>query len=327
MRIGVIGYGSIGERHVENILSTYPHATVDVLTKRKDISQNIKNVTFFASKVAFFKQEHDVFFITNETHKHANTILECLKYHPKGIFIEKPLSHTSQDISRIRKAIKKHKTVFFVAYCLQFFKPLQELKRVIDSGTIGNVFAMRVMAGKDVRTWRKRDYTKTYSSKSKGGGVMLDLIHEMNYPGWLLGEKLHFLNGAYGRIMLPTGPEDIAQSNYKTARGIVVSIHQDYLQSPGMRMCEVFGDRGTAIWSRTLRRGSEENQLDINFPENGQSKKITAGGNDMYLAELKFFMEHIHKGSSYSNFEEAVQDMKNVDLFKKNGIRIAKIKR
>lgn len=325
MRIGVIGLGSIGERHVRNIQALFPGARIDILTSRRSWEGTSPRTVLYASSAAFFKEKHDVYFITNDTGKHAATILRCLKQSPKGVFVEKPLSHTSQDIRKLRRALTRYRGVFFVAYCLQYFAPLRVLKGVLESGAIGKAVMMRVSAGKDMRTWRTRDFKKSYSSNARrGGGVILDLIHEINYPAWLLGEKLSFVSGAWGRIMLPIGAEDIAESTYVSSKGTVVSIHQDYMQTPGMRSCEVFGEKGTAVWSRVLRRGSEENQIRIESSRKTVVKRVRAGGNDMYLAELRAFMHNVRTGRRSSNFEEAAQDLVNADALKRMGARISR---
>ena len=193
MNIGIIGLGSIGERHARNLQTLYPRARIDILTKRRTWNSAAPNTRLIAGEKAFFDVGHDVYFITNESGKHAATVMRCLKRSPKGIFVEKPLCVNARDAKRIEPAVAKYHGVFFVGYCLQYFKPLVMLKNVLESGAIGVPFAMRVAAGKDMRTWRSRDWRKSYSSAKGEGGVIFDLIHELNYPSWLLGEPIPFV--------------------------------------------------------------------------------------------------------------------------------------
>ncbi|MCK5211118.1 Gfo/Idh/MocA family oxidoreductase, partial [Candidatus Parcubacteria bacterium] len=94
MKIGIIGFGSIGNRHYQN-LKKY-NFDIKILTKRKDIS--LKNIVSswddFSADADF-----DIIFVTNETAKHFETIKKCIKLKPKAIFIEKPLSHNIKGLN------------------------------------------------------------------------------------------------------------------------------------------------------------------------------------------------------------------------------------
>lgn len=309
MTFGIIGLGSIGERHARNIRSLFPGADIHVLTKRRTFD-GISNIRLENDAKKFFSETHDIYFVTNETAKHTGTILQCLKQKPRGIFVEKPLTHTPRDIARIRAALKKAPTVFFVGYCLPFSKPLQIMKRLLASGTIGDVRAMRVSVGSDLRTWRKTDYRSRYSSDaSRGGGVVLDLIHEINYPAWLLGEKIRLVAGYVARVALPIRAEDIAESIFVSENGTIISIHQDYFQTPGGRFCALYGSAGTITWD-----GS--GTLTVQTKSKIRRTNVEEDRNVMYKKELAWFIKHVRSGTSAGNFEEAAHDVINAENLK-----------
>ena len=312
MTIGVIGLGSIGERHTRNIQRMYPHASVDILTKRTSWNGAAKGTTPIQNERKFFQREHDIYFITNETNKHARTILKCLAQKPRGIFVEKPLSHTMADIPRIATIAKKQRTVLIVGYNLQYFKPLRELKKLLKKGSIGTLLAMRIAVGRDIRAWRMRDYRKTYSAQgSKGGGVVLDLIHDLNYPSWLLGESLQFLaGGSARRSRLAIHAEDIAESIFRTKSSVIVSVHQDYLAIPGGRSCEVIGSKGSIIWRWDFP--NSKSTLEVRIGSKNRTRRIPHGNiNRMYSEEVRAFMRHVGAGKGYTNLPEATHDLKN----------------
>lgn len=309
--IGIIGLGSIGERHVRNIQKKYSTLPIDILTTRKTWADAGPNTRLVPDSKKFYETKHDVYFITNETAQHTDTILKCVAQNPRGIFVEKPVAHSSRDIARIRKALAKKGIVFFVGYCLQFYKPLVIMKKILTAGTIGAVLSMRVSAGSDLRTWRKGDYLKRYSSDTKrGGGVVLDLIHELNYPSWLLGETLEYVTGFYGRVLLPIHAEDISEGIFRTKSGVVVSVHQDYIQTPGRRYCEIFGTKGTLVWEDDAAILSVRTSTRRNIAVRDER-------NVMYEKELNYFFGLVRSGSEYSNFEEAAHDLINADKLKK----------
>jgi predicted dehydrogenase len=312
MRIGVIGLGSIGARHVRNMQALYPRATVEVLTQRKSWEEAGPSIRLIASPAAFFKTKHEVYFITNETIKHTATLRRVLKQKPKGIFIEKPLSHNLSGLKEIQIIAKRQGTVVFVGYNLQFFKPLVILKKLIKKKTIGDVQYIRASVGQDLRLWRKGDYRAHYSAhNNKGGGVVLDLIHDLNYPAWLIDEPLTLLAGHAGVVSLPISAEDIAESILRSPSGVVVSVHQD----PGRRYCEVVGAKGTLVWEWML---GETSLIHINTSAVKRTMHIREDSGRMYIEEVKWFMKKVAEGNGYSNFEEAIQDVNNAEQIKKH---------
>lgn len=315
--IGIIGFGSIGERHFRNIKKLYPKVKVKILTQRTDlpVDLQLKDGQVFKSEKEFFKSGADVFFIANETYKHADAIIKCLKQRPKGIFVEKPLFHNLEKAGQVKKLLSKT-PVFFVGYCLQFHKPIVELKKIIKRKTIGRPIFIRASVGQDLRTWRKRNYKEIYSyDAKKGGGVVLDLIHEINYPAWLIDENIKFKAGLVKRAeMFNIKSEDMAESIFESKTGTVVSIHQDYLQYQGRRYCEIIGDKGTAIWD------SLKNEIVIKSHNGESSMNVQTDGNAMYLDELSFFMKKVLGRVKYSNFNEAFRDLKNALALKQHNV-------
>ena len=189
---------------------------------------------------------------------------------------------------------------------MQFFKPLLTIKETIEGGGIGKILSMRVSVGKNLRTWKAGDYRKRYSTDSKrGGGVILDLVHELNYPAWLLKEPLQFITGFSGRVSLPIKAEDISEGIFRTKKGVVVSVHQDYLQTPGRRYCEIIGTKGTLIWE------DDAGTISIRTASRTWTHKVREERNEMYKRELVWFITQVRARNGYSNFDEAAKDVEN----------------
>src|ERR1700680_1492870 len=109
LNIGVIGLGSIGARHIRNLRVLYPRAEIEILTKRTKW-ETTPRTKLIASTETFFAKKHDIYFITNETDKHIDTLLKCLAQKPAGIFVEKPLSHALKGLKRVSAITKKQGT-------------------------------------------------------------------------------------------------------------------------------------------------------------------------------------------------------------------------
>ena len=94
--------------------------------------------------------------------------------------MEKPLFSKPDRIN-----IKKNK--YFVGYNLRFNPIINFLKKKIRSKKIWSV---NIFCGSYLPNWRNNiDYRKSSSAKKHlGGGVLLDLSHELDYTQWLFGK-------------------------------------------------------------------------------------------------------------------------------------------
>ena len=175
-KILISGYGSIGRRHA-NILST--------IVKKKDITiltnQNLSNFRTIKTLRSLNKIDPYYIVICNPTSDHINKI-KFIEENCKNklVLVEKPL------FSKLNKITVK-KNQFFVGYNLRFNPIINFLKRKLKSKKIFNV---NVFCGSYLPRWRNNiDYRKSYSAKKQlGGGVLLDLSHELDYVQWLFGK-------------------------------------------------------------------------------------------------------------------------------------------
>jgi len=308
MLIGIIGYGSIGDRHCRNLLAH--QVELVVLTKRQDVA----GVPVVHSWGNFRKRgPFDAIFIANETYKHVETIRKCLPLKPRALFVEKPVSHTLKGLAPMEAILQQRNISCWVGYNLQFFKPLQRIKNILDNGRLGKLYSLRVSVGQDLREWRKRDHRVSYSSGAgKGGGVMLDLIHDINYPAWLLGEPLHPVAALVKRVStLQVKAEDCAESLLCTHSGVLVSVHQDYVRIPDKRSLEIVAERGTLEWN-TLT-----DTIQLWVGKKYTKENVAVDRNDMYKAEISLFLKKLKSGRYFSNMAEAVRDVQLIDSLKK----------
>ena len=77
----------------------------------------------------------------------------------------------------------------YVGYNLRFHPLLKYLKKYLSQSN-DKLLSVNIYAGSYLPDWRKNtNYVKSYSaSKRKGGGVELDLSHEIDYASWLFGK-------------------------------------------------------------------------------------------------------------------------------------------
>jgi predicted dehydrogenase len=141
---------------------------------------------------------------------------------------------------------------------------------------------------------------------------MLDLVHDLNYPSWLLGEALAPKACVIKKLSaLKIETEDFAESLLGTKSGVMVNVHQDYVRRPARRSLEIVGEKGSILW--------DSESAMITVTQNGAATVLEAavGRNSMYQAEVDFFFASMKNKKYFSNFNEGRQDVVLIEQLKK----------
>jgi predicted dehydrogenase len=224
IKVLVIGYGSIGRRHVEILSGMQQVRDVEIVSKQTISGFSTHKELTEVQDLAKF----DYFLIASDTHKHFSQ-LEYLEKSitNKTILVEKPLFDCCHEVT-----IKNN--LVFVAYNLRLHPILQQMRNWLTSEKI---LSVNIITGHYLPLWRPgRDYRESYSAdRRKGGGVTLDLSHEIDYVQWLFG-KITKLEAVVGKISgLEINSDDIMVLIGKTDNGCFVNLSLDYISKIPMR--------------------------------------------------------------------------------------------
>ncbi|MBF0216713.1 MAG: Gfo/Idh/MocA family oxidoreductase [Candidatus Omnitrophica bacterium] len=250
MRFLVAGLGSIGERHIRNLLRM-GHEISGVDPARRARANIVRSfgIDVYGTLPEAMKKNYDGAFICTPTVTHVKT---ALAFAEKGIdlFIEKPLSNDLSGIDRLKAAVARHKLVTMVACNTRFFPSFIKAASIIENGKIGKVLSARAEAGFYLPYWRPgTDYRAAYSARKElGGGVILDIIHEIDFLCRLFG-KVDRVFCYCGKVSgLDISTEDLAEILLVFRKGTVAQVHLDYLQRTYRRHCKFIGDKGVVTW-------------------------------------------------------------------------------
>ena len=194
--------------------------------------------------------------IASPSSAHIEALLPLLQ---AGVpcYVEKPVVITASHVKQVRDASRKAVKTSMSGCNLRFLPSLRRLQAEIVAGTIGTPVRASLQAGQWLPDWRPgRDYRQTYSAKSsEGGGVVLDLIHEIDAARWLFGDFEQVLALGGKRSRLEIDAEDVACILLgRRGAGPVVAIGLDYVARQRMRRYEVIGEEGTLTWDLAARR-------------------------------------------------------------------------
>ncbi len=231
MNVLLIGYGSIGKRHFEILSSMQFIKEISIVTKQ--------NLSIPTSKI-YHKindienlSKFDYFIIANETYNHHNSFKHIIqRVKNKIILIEKPLFEKVYDLTVGNNNV-------YVAYNLRFHPIIEYIKNQIQDSKI---LYFNVITGQYLPTWRPdQDYRKSYSSSlKKGGGVLRDLSHELDYTIWLCGNIRELLSINSKISNLEIDSDDIFTSVGRTKDNVIINLTMDYLSKIPSRQILIY---------------------------------------------------------------------------------------
>lgn len=280
MKVCFVGLGSIGSRHLNNLkkicLEMGETLVVDVLSSNKNrLYEGIDRVYYNYSDLP---SDYEIIFITNPTLLHLEA-LEKTRDKARYYFLEKPVF--SKWIRDLNHYYEENKYRYYVACPLRYTNVIRYIKQNISAE---NIICVRSICSSYLPEWRPNiDYRKVYSARKElGGGVVLDLIHEMDYMTYLLGKPIDVI-GQTGRISnLEIDTEDIAEYilRYKHT---YAEIHLDYFGRVPRREIELYTNDDVII--------GDLNHNYIRFLKSGELKSFHENINDRYVRELKYFLQ------------------------------------
>lgn len=252
MNILIVGCGSIGRRHLANILSLDAHvaSAVDAdAVAARDVAVR-HGIAVGTDLVDALRAKPDCVFVTTPTALHLGPALAAARA-GCDLFVEKPLSHSMEGVQELLGEVEERRLVTMVGCNMRFHPNIAFMKRFLEEGRLGRVYSVRAEAGSYLPRWRPdTDYRLNYGARRDlGGGVLLDSIHELDYVRWLLGEVVEVQCQAGKVSSLEIETEDLAVILVRFESGALGSVHVDYLQHAYSRHCKLVGERGVLTWN------------------------------------------------------------------------------
>jgi predicted dehydrogenase len=292
LRFVVVGCGSIGKRHMTNLraLGVTEVFACDLRSERRAEVKALLGVETLASFDDIWVAKPDVVLIASPTALHMPFALEAAKRRVH-LFVEKPLASAWDGVERLIELTRHNDLVLLVGCNMRFHPGLIIVKRLLAEQAVGRVIAARVEAGQYLPDWHPwEDYRQSYSAHANlGGGVILDVIHEIDYIRWLMGEVMGVfcLAGKLSHLEIDT--EDYAALLLRFESGAIGEVHLDYIQRAYSRSCQIIGEQGTIHWNYVAGQVRWYSALRNDW----QCFDNPAGWdpNDMYLDEMRHFVD------------------------------------
>jgi predicted dehydrogenase len=306
MRFLIAGLGGIGQRHVRNLRTLVgPEADILAYRVRQDspaltdslgveLGTSVEEkygLRVFTDLDAALGEGPDAVLVSNPSSLHLSIALRAARA-GCALFIEKPLSNTKQGTRELIELVEAKHLVGLVGYQMRFHPCLQRVQGLLVAGAIGRVVSVRIEVGEYLPGWHTyEDYRHMYASRADlGGGVILSQIHELDYVYWLFGmpTRVFALGGHLTRLEVDV--EDTASILMECTvdgRSVPVHVHQDYIQRPPSRTCEVIGDAGKILVDlrqMTVTAFDADGSIMESFSQPGFER------NQLFLDEMRHFL-------------------------------------
>ena len=313
----IVGYGSIGKRHLENFLQ-FKDIRLTVYTKRNDLQLlKKKGIKVSNSLTECLKENPDVGVIANETSLHTPIAIKLAK-EGLDLFLEKPLSNSLKDVEKLRVIVKKKKLITQMGCNLRFHPCIKKIKSLIEQQKIGKIISVQVQNCSylpDYHPWE--DYRKGYAArKDLGGGIILTQIHEIDYMYWFFQDVENVISMSGKLSDLDIKVEDYVSSLLKFRNKIIGELHMDYFQRPDFRSCKIRGTKGEIYWN------SDNNCVNIyNMNKKRWETELKVKNyerNFSYIEQLKHFLKCIkHRKETINDLEQGITTLKIALAIKK----------
>lgn len=327
MNVLFVGLGSIGQRHLRNLLELKKQ-DLNIFAYRVRGAQFVLDnklnvldgetlesrypITICSSLEDAWAHQIDIVFICNPNHLHYDILLQAAE-HSCDIFVEKPVSINICGLDKVEDLCNRNNLITFVGYQNRFHPCIQEAKRIIENQEIGHVVCINAELGEDVRIWHKyEDYRTMYAChKDQGGGVILCQIHELDYIPYLLSSMPHSVFAVGGKLSnLDIDVEDVASillTFEQNGRRIPVHIHEDYLQNPPSRCCKIIGSEGRIEFDLLNSKLVQYNAVGQAVLE----QRYAFERNDMFIREMQLFLNAVEtRAESCINLSEGIKSLK-----------------
>ena len=300
MKVLIIGLGSIAFKHIKALQELYPSVVIYALRRKGEPSKEIKGVieVFDISEIKV--DTLSFILISNPTAVHYETIKEVMVY-KKPLFIEKPLFETlSNEANDLVMEIERQGIPTYVACNLRFLESIAKIRELLVGKRVNEV---NVYCGSYLPDWRPNiDFRKVYSAnKEMGGGVHIDLIHELDYVYWLFGAPIHTQSFFSNKSSLDITAYDYANYLWEYD-DFSVSVVLNYYRRDSKRTLEILTDEGTYLVD--LLKNTILYNEDLVFQSNQQSLQT-------YTAQMQFFVEEIlNKQTKFNTIVEGYKVLK-----------------
>ncbi|MGB0438853.1 MAG: Gfo/Idh/MocA family protein [Paracoccaceae bacterium] len=261
----VIGAGSIGTRHAGNLTALGASVT--------HIGWRACDLDTLHSRLA---KDTCAVVIATATQIRLPIVRVCAATQTP-MYIEKPVAFDPAELEQIYDAAAPVAGRSVAGFMMRYHPVMQGLA----TRDLSDCYSFDFEIGHDVRQWRQNwRFTDSYAAQAKGGGVLLDLCHELDMAHVLFPQARLSHVDCLGHAACP-GVDVATRIGLTAPKGPVGTVAMDYLNPVSTRHMAIRGHTACA-------------DIDLLVPEerwsNAPPRRHSFDRNDMFRALMRDFM-------------------------------------
>jgi len=321
--IGVIGAGLIGRKHLRKLAERTDYDLVGIADVNVDhvAAEHPERRVFADYRQLLDEARPEAVIIASPNQLHAETGIECAR---RGIhiLIEKPVTDTLATATTLIAEVRKGGIQSLVGHHRRHHVPVKTLKTLLREGRIGDIVGVSAIWA----THKPADYFKVapWRSQAGGGPILINLIHEIDFLRFTVGEivaveavasnrqrgftvedtaaaLIEFDNGALGTFFI----SDSAVTPWTSEQGLGESPEFPFSGESSYRF---MGRRGALEFPELVHWTQAAAAQDWNQPI--QAQRLHAPTIDPYVAQLDHFRDVIRGAApSLQNVEDGARSL------------------
>lgn len=289
--LAIVGLGSIGRRHLRLLNELQPN--LRLLSLRSVNCMQIPEESL-VSKTYYeidnlLQEEIDAAIIATPA---SNHLRDALAFNNSAIklLIEKPICVNLDELTNFKKTFSNPDDRILVGYVIRYDASSNYFKKIIQSICPEDIVSVQVISSSYLPEWRAgSDYRKSVSARRElGGGVLLELSHEIDYLLWFFGELSVVSAASRNTHTLDIDVEDEADVILQASSGFIINLHMDFNSRICRRFCVVKTKSNEIRWDFIKKSVEVEHfsgQIDkVDFP---------ADRDAMYKNQLNHFLDFV----------------------------------
>ncbi|MBX2868442.1 MAG: Gfo/Idh/MocA family oxidoreductase [Acidiferrobacterales bacterium] len=208
IRLGLIGAGVIGQRHLRAI-EARPDITVagvaDISATAEEVAERYSIPFYSTAKSMIHSLQLDGMIVATPTEHHASATIESLLA-GRHVLVEKPMVGTLEEAKQIIDVARENQCHVLVGHQRRYYELTTRAREIVQQGEIGQLVCV-------TGQWnmRKHDsyYDPDWRKQWRAGPILTNLVHEIDLLRYICGD-IHSISAETAHSVQGFEKEDAA---------------------------------------------------------------------------------------------------------------------